>query len=145
MGSLFSDLTTGRPEVLLYLGIGSVITFIGSLILLPYILIRIPPDYFIHTRKERHLHPARVRRISRMAALIVKNLIGGLFLLMGLIMLFTPGQGLLTILAGVLMTNFPGKRKMEIRIISNDSVYHGINAIRRKAHREPLLRPDKQN
>ena len=144
MGFLFSEfnrLIEQYPNLLWILGGLSVLTFSGTILLLPLILVRIPPDYFIHTRKERHPRSGSVRLILRLLLISVKNLTGILLLGMGFIMLFIPGQGLLTILAGVLLMNFPGKRKMEISLISQSSILHGINRIRKRAGKEELIRP----
>lgn len=141
MGSWFSNLITLYPRLIWIGGSISFLTFFGSLLLLPLLLIRIPKDYFIHCREERLLHPNLLISFLRITILILKNSLGGLLLLLGLIFLFTPGQGLLTILAGILLMNFPGKRKLEIRLISRDSIFNGINSIRKRARKEALIRP----
>ena len=73
---------------------------------------------------------------------LIKNSLGLLFLLMGFIMLFIPGQGLLTILAGLWLMDLPGKRALEIRMIRTPAIHRGIDYIRKKAGRSPLLIPD---
>lgn len=40
---------------------------------------------------------------------VAKNIAGICLLILGLLMIFTPGPGLFTILAGLYITNFPGK------------------------------------
>ena len=58
-----------------------------------------------------------------------------------MVMLVVPGQGLLTILIGVMLTDFPGKYALERRLISQPSIFNAINWIRDKAGKEPLKRP----
>jgi len=53
-------------------------------------------------------------------------------------MLLLPGQGLITILIGIMMLNFPGKLAMERRIVQQPTVLRAINWIRAKAAR-PVL------
>ena len=137
----FYDLTKWNPDLLWILGIISVITFFGTLLLLPLVLIKIPSDYFIHSRRERLPHPKLFIRMGRIAVLILKNLLGALLVLMGFVMLFIPGQGVLTLLAGLFLMNFPGKKRLEVSLISRNSIYHAITRIRQKAGREELLRP----
>lgn len=141
--SKISDLTaftSSRSDLLIALGSLSLLTFAGTLLLLPVLLVRIPPDYFLET----HI-PQRKNRRSRILFHIAKNLAGILFLLMGIIMLFIPGQGLLTIMAGLWLMDLPGKRRVEIRMIRNRSVYGAVDLIRKKAGRESLLLPEPKN
>ncbi len=70
-----------------------------------------------------------------------KNIAGVFFLLMGIIMLITPGQGLLTILIGLLLMDFPGKRRFEIWLIRIPSIHRAINWIRKKGDKAPLKLP----
>jgi hypothetical protein len=49
-----------------------------------------------------------------------------------------PGQGFLTILIGLTLVDFPGKRKLEIRIMRNHTVRAGANAIRRRFGKAPF-------
>jgi hypothetical protein len=131
-------LTDNLNEVLKWCAIVSVITFVGSLIIIPWIIIRLPSDFFI-TRKtiwngaKRH-HPALF-----IALLIIKNCIGILLLATGTIMLVMPGQGLLTIAIGIGMINFPRKHIFLSRIVQYPSVLKTLNWIRKKSHHPPFL------
>lgn len=123
-------------DVLVRLTVISIISFIGSLIAIPWILIRLPDDYF-DVRVPRHWmkdhHP-----VLRIAGHIVKNVIGAVFLIVGFLMLFLPGQGLLTMLIGISFMDFPYKRKLEARIVGQPALLNIINAMRRKFDRLPL-------
>ena len=142
MNSLFSELLNlleSRSDLFYLAGALSLLTFAGTLILLPLLLIRIPEDYFIGPRHAG----SEAGKAERILFHIVKNLLGIIFLVMGFIMLFIPGQGLLTIMAGLWMLDIPGKRRAEIRMIRIPSVHRGVNLIRRKAGRPPLQLPEK--
>jgi len=91
---------------LFWVGIGSIVFFIGSLMLLPWMVSLIPVNYFrIH--HEIYWHDLlRPRSIMR-------NLIGLPVLLTGFAMIFLPGQGLLTIMAGLVIMIYPGKFRAE--------------------------------
>ncbi len=78
----------------------SLVAFIATLIAVPWLIVRIPADYFAHRRRRR---PSRPRTAVRWASWAGKNLLGGLLVLAGLAMLVLPGQGLLTILLGLLL------------------------------------------
>ena len=128
-------------EVLLGLAVAGVICFIGSLIAIPLILVRLPADYF-DTRTPRHWmknhHP-----VLRLLGLVIKNVVGVVFLLAGFAMLFLPGQGLLTMLIGVSLVDFPKKRELEAKMVGQPTLLGVINAMRKKFGKPPLtLAPD---
>ena len=55
-------------------------------------------------------------------------------------MIVLPGQGFLTIITGLLLVNYPGKFKLEQKIVSIPSVFKALNWIRIKANKSPLKR-----
>lgn len=123
-------------EVLLSLFVLSIVGFVGSLIAIPVILVRLPAHYFDErhprTWMENH-HP-----VLRMTGLAIKNVIGFVFLLAGLAMLFLPGQGILTMLIGISLMDFPGKRRLERTLVGRPTVLKTINMMRAKFDRPPL-------
>jgi hypothetical protein len=124
-------------ETLVTLTVLSIAFFVGSLIAIPFILVRLPADFFdIRVPRlwmENH-HP-----VLRVLGHLVKNLIGALFVFVGFLMLFLPGQGILTMLIGVTMMDFPGKRKLEAKIIGQPTVLNAINSMRVKFGKPPLI------
>ncbi len=86
------------PVILEFLFLLSIGGFVGSLIAIPWILVRLPQDYFCERHPRTWLkdhHP-----VLRFIALALKNFVGWILLLGGIAMLVLPGQGLLTILFG---------------------------------------------
>lgn len=69
---------------------------------------------------------------------IAKNLLGALLLLFGLLMLVTPGQGILMILVALMMLEYPHKCRFERWLVSRKRVGSGINWLRNKAGAPPL-------
>jgi hypothetical protein len=130
-----------HKTLLAWLGGMSIVTLLGSLVALPVLLARMPADYFVTDEPPpdswRGHHP-----VLRIAILIVKNAFGGVLLLAGLAMLVLPGQGLLTILIGLMLVDFPGKRRLEIQIVRRRPIHRAIDWIRRRAHQPPLQLPD---
>lgn len=116
----------------------SFLVFMGSLILVPWIVIRIPTDYFSNPKRPKTPF-AEDHPILRWIGLITKNIVGILLVLAGLAMMVLPGQGVLTVAIGVLLLNFPGKHALESRIIRKKPVLNSINWIRRKANVPPLV------
>ncbi len=128
-------------ETLVTLTALSVVFFIGSLIAIPFILVRLPTDFF-DTRVPRpwmeNHHP-----VLRLLGHLAKNVVGAIFLFAGFLMLFLPGQGILTMLIGVTMLDFPGKRRMEAKMIGRPAVLSTINNMRQKFGKPPLtISPD---
>ncbi|HEX6950222.1 MAG TPA: PGPGW domain-containing protein [Nitrospira sp.] len=128
-------------DTLIWLAALSVVFFIGTLIAIPFILVRLPPDYFdvrVPRPWMQDHHP-----VLRVVGHIVKNAVGAVFLLAGFLMLFLPGQGVLTMLIGISMLDFPGKRKLEAKLIGQPTVLNVINHMRKKRGKPPLvLAPD---
>jgi hypothetical protein len=130
----------GHQGWLLSLAGLSVLTFFGSLIALPFLLARIPEDYFVDPER----HASRLRRLHPMVYVTVralKNLLGWILVLAGVLMLVLPGQGILTIIMGLVLSDFPGKFALERRLASKPRILGAINWIRRRSGRRPLLPP----
>ncbi|MFO1091837.1 MAG: hypothetical protein U0992_00790 [Planctomycetaceae bacterium] len=121
----------------------SVLTFVGTLVLIPILVVRIPADYFVHTRRESAF--AKSHPIVRITFLILKNGLGVVLLLAGLVMSLplVVGQGVLTMLIGISLLDVPGKRRLELAIIRREPVHRSMNWIRHKAGRPPLELPPK--
>jgi hypothetical protein len=123
-------------ETLVTLTVLSVVFFVGSLIAIPFILVRLPTDFFdtrVPRRWMENHHP-----VLRSLGHLVKNVVGAIFLFAGFLMLFLPGQGILTMLIGVTMLDFPGKRKLEAKMIGQPAVLSAINSMRQKFGKPPL-------
>ncbi|HMK21260.1 MAG TPA: PGPGW domain-containing protein [Terriglobales bacterium] len=124
-------------ETIVALTVLSIVFFVGSLIAIPFILVRLPPDFFdirVPRPWMEDRHP-----VFRLFGHIVKNAVGAIFLFAGFLMLFLPGQGILTMLIGVSMLDFPGKRKLEAKMIGQPAVLHAINGMRGKFGKPPLV------
>jgi hypothetical protein len=68
-------------------------------------------------------------------------LLGAFLVLLGIVLSLpgVPGQGVLTILLGVMLLDFPGKRGLELKLVSRPKVLNTINRIRHRFDRPPLL------
>ncbi len=116
----------------------SIVAGVGSLLAANYFLTTIPPDYFISERQPLK-HWGSERPAVRWSILIAKNLLGGLLILAGLIMFFTPGQGILTLLLGLILIDAPGKRHVERKIVERPGVLKVVNKLRARANKPPLV------
>jgi archaellum biogenesis protein FlaJ (TadC family) len=125
------------PIVLRWVVWLSVVTFLGSLILVPVVVVRMPADYFVRSSPSSESWTAR-HPVIRICGLVAKNVLGLVFVLSGLVMLFIPGQGILVTLLGISLLDVPGKRNLERKLISIPRVGRAINALRARAGRPPL-------
>lgn len=118
----------------------SLVTVIVTAVGVPWFFCRIAPDHFVD---EQRLTMAFAPEGSwwRPVLLALRSVLGVALVLLGVLMLVLPGQGVLTIIAGFLLGYFPGKRRFERWLVSREPIFRGINAMRRRAHRAPLERP----
>ncbi|HEV2861171.1 MAG TPA: hypothetical protein VGX48_09205 [Pyrinomonadaceae bacterium] len=125
------------PQVLFALGF-SVVTFFGSLAVVTVVLVKLPANYF-HSSHARefltHRHP-----VLRMIGIVVKNIFGLVLVGAGVVMSLpgVPGQGVLTILLGIMLLDFPGKRNLEAGIVRRPRVFQAINGVRARFDKPPL-------
>ena len=126
-----------HETILWWLAAASAVTFVATLVVVPWLVVRIPEDYFRDPRHHR-MPWADQHAVVRVILLIGKNLLACLLLVAGVAMLLLPGQGILTILVGVLLLNFPGKYQLERWLIRRRPVLRSVNWLRRRSGREPL-------
>jgi archaellum biogenesis protein FlaJ (TadC family) len=116
----------------------SMAVFVISLVVGPMIVLRIPADYFAHDQRPEswldRRHPA-----IHWTLRLVKNIAAIVLLLGGLAMLALPGQGLLTLLAGFMLLDAPGKYRLEKWLIGRPWLHRPINYLRHRRGRLPLL------
>lgn len=114
----------------------SALTLVASVVLVPWLVVLLPADFYAERGQRRRLFEARP--FLRAVFLIVKNAIGTLLLGIGAVLVFLPGPGILAILAGLALLDFPGKRTLELRLLHLPKVLKVINRLRMRAGRPPL-------
>ncbi|ATX83062.1 Putative transmembrane protein (PGPGW) [Mariprofundus ferrinatatus] len=125
----------------LWIAAGSIAMFVISLASIPFIVARIPVDYFHHHHRHR-LNGDLRHPLVKLMLVILKNILGAILLVAGFIMLFTPGQGLLAILFGLMIMNYPGKYRLECWIIGRPMILSAVNNMREKHGQPPLIPPE---
>ncbi len=121
-----TDWIQRNEQLLQQLGSLSLLLMALALVALALVVVTLPEDYF--TRDHRapasltHPHPLPWRGLA-----LLKNLLGILFILIGITLLVLPGQGALTILVGLTMTNFPGKYRLERRMMRQPAINKMLN------------------
>lgn len=115
------------------------VTFAISLLVVSFIMVRIPPDYFQKDHRRElwsDRHPA-----VRFLGVFAKNVLGVVLVALGILMSIpgVPGQGILTILLGIMLLDFPGKRDLEFKLVSRPRVLKAINRLRGKFGKPSLI------
>lgn len=121
-----------------WLGLVSTFTFFLSLLIIPLLICKLDDTFFLNLhQKQNNLdqHP-----LLSILLRIPRYLLGAILLQAGFIMIFLPGQGLLTIFLGVSLLDFPGKQKA-IKLIHFHLIQNSLNWIRKKGSRSPFHFP----
>ncbi|QQS42373.1 MAG: hypothetical protein IPM63_05365 [Acidobacteriota bacterium] len=122
------------------LGVGVFLLSVAvSYVAIVVVVVKLPEHYFSPHYKEE-LDPSKPW-LMRWGAVILKNLLGVFLILLGLALSLPgiPGQGILTILLGLIMLDIPGKRPFEARIVRRPRVLSAINRLRARHNKPPLV------
>lgn len=134
-GNLWTSLTLGN----VLLGVGLFLTsFLISLAAIAIVMVKIPANYFSSHYKQDFLPDSPW--LVRWSAVILKNIFGLLLIALGVVLSLpgVPGQGVLTILLGLIMLDIPGKRPLEAKIIQRPAVLVAVNKLRAKYNKPEL-------
>lgn len=136
LADMYSGLTWQRAllGVVLFL-----ITFTASLGLVSLILIKLPADYFC-SHYDRQIWSGRAPAL-RITAAVGKNILGIMLIMLGIIMSLpgVPGQGLLTVLLGIMLVDFPGKDRLERKLLHRPAIRNSIDKLRARFNKPPLV------
>ena len=125
-------------DIVFILGISSLIILLISALSIGFFINKIPYDYFLNEKRSTSVYKNN-NPILWLLTLILKNLIGYCLIFGGILMLVLPGQGLLTILVGLMLSDYPGKFKLEKRIIKINLILKTINWYRSRSNIQPLI------
>lgn len=109
-----------------------------NLAIVAAILIHLPPDYCCATGGEPR---RRLRRgVLGWTGAVLKNVLGVVLIVVGAILSLPgiPGQGLLTVLAGVLLVDFPGRGRLVCKLLAQPLLRKRVNALRATFSKPPL-------
>lgn len=116
----------------------AVASAVVSLVVVGFVLARLPADYFVNpgARLPIDRHP-----VLKAIVVLVRNVIGYILIALGIVLSLpgVPGQGLLTVLMGVMLIDVPGKFRLERWLVSRRPVLSAVNRLRAKFGTPPLL------
>lgn len=127
-----------EPWIPLMLGTGAILILLSA-VTIPVFLVRLPVDYFTTRRK-----PPVKRNLVAMLVFLLRNILATLLILVGLLMFFLPGPGLLILLVGIATSTFAGKYHLERAIVRYRPVYDTVNWVRKSRGKPPILYPTRR-
>ena len=133
----FWDSLTIR-DVLIGVGL-FLLSLLLSFLAIGIVMVKIPENYFSPHYTQDFMPNSSW--FVRWGAVILKNLLGIFLILLGILLSLpgVPGQGLLTILLGLIMLDIPGKRPLEAKIIQRPAILSAINNLRARYNKPPLI------
>jgi hypothetical protein len=111
------------------MGLSLLVSVIGIL-LVPHLCVRLPDDFLVGAPTQASF----MRRALRTAA-------GAFFVALGIALLVLPGPGIVSILVGLSLAEFPGKRRILRWFLARPRVLSAVNALRTKNGKPPLMAP----
>ncbi len=111
------------PALPFFLAGISILMLIGSLVLTPRILLRLPASYFQH-RHHAPLEQFQHRPLLRIILVILKNVAGGLLFL--------------ALFLALLLLDFPGKNALKNRLFRIHQIREWMNHYRIRHHCPPF-------
>lgn len=115
---------------LTWVSVLSAVMFVGSLLFMPVLVAAAPADYFVRAPVQRSL-----------LRTLLRNALGSMLMLAGLLMLVLPGQGLLMMLLALSLLDLPGKHKLVRRLAARPAVWRALAYVRERTHKPPFVRP----
>lgn len=135
LATFWESITWGQ----ILLGVGLFLVSLAfSFASIAIVMVKIPANYFSSHYQQDFLPNSSW--LVRWGAVIAKNIFGVFLILLGIVLSLpgVPGQGVLTILLGLIMVDIPGKRPIEARIIKRPTILSAVNDLRAKYNKPPL-------
>ena len=123
------------PLTLLLITLFSLACCVASMLVAAWAVRRLPVDYLSC--------PAVCRQPAEQAQRrkLLRNALGLVLLVLGLLMLLLPGQGLLTVVAALVLMDFRCKQRFERWLLLRPGVFAAINRFRLRSGQPPLRAP----
>ncbi|MDA8963066.1 hypothetical protein N9F42_02885 [Pseudomonadales bacterium] len=117
----------------------SLLIFLAGLAITPFLIAAIPDDYFENRKRPKSTYPPF--SAAWLIKKAFKNILGITLFISGIAMLLLPGQGLLTLMIGLFLMDYPGKYRLEKKLLSYPLILNSINWLRRKRNKNLFKLP----
>lgn len=117
------------------IGLISFLLLVASILATPWVLAKLPANYF---SKPPSIKPLSV---GRLIVSVLKTILGIIMIFAGMVMMVTPGPGLVCLVLGLVLCEFPGKHSLLRHVIRQPIVFSTLNWLRKKASKPPFLLP----
>lgn len=114
------------------LGLTSLAVCLGSLAVTLWLVLKLPSDFW---QRPHASTPSR----RHFLVCVLRNIIALVLFISGAVMLLTPGQGVLTLLAAFLISDMPFRNRILNRLLQSSRVQNGLNRLRQRFGKEPFL------
>jgi hypothetical protein len=138
MSGFFSDIWASMTLMNVIIFVGAFLfSVLLNIVVIAIVFVKIPANYF-STHYQQDFMPDSSWH-KRWGAFVLKNLAGAAMILIGIVQLIGPGQGILSILTGVILLDIPGKRPFEAKLIGRPAILAAANKLRAKYNKAPLM------
>jgi hypothetical protein len=105
-----------------------------------FLVVRMPAGYFCE-RTQGDFVSGKRAGVHRWIGRAAKNVCGVVIILLGAVAALPgiPGPGLLIVLGGLMLTDFPGKRRFEIWLVKRPGILATINRLRQSFGKPPIF------
>jgi hypothetical protein len=116
------------------------VMLLGSTIAVAWLVIRLPATDFCDAYPRRNVWGDRCPGM-RWASMLLKNFLGILLVVLGSIIALSviPGPGSLMLVLGVMLLDFPGKRRLEQWLVRRATILNALNRLRQRYGKPPLI------
>lgn len=113
-----------------------VLLLVISLVATPWLISRLPNDYLIKAGLRE-----KPRGFIRTVIYCVRAVIGLILVILGFVLMLTPGPGLVVLIVGISLAEFPGKERLLVSIATQPSVLKSLNWMRTRRGKQPFDYP----
>jgi len=128
-----------HPTLLWAVGIFSAVSFLATLLSLPFILAKLPTDFFTDAYEHRRDQKREERPVRLWVRRVLLNTTGVVLIIAGIAMLVLPGQGILTIAVGLMLMSIPGKRRTARWLLRRPGIRPAATRLRGRFGKPPLV------
>ena len=127
---------TGHSLLLGVMASLSAALLIVTVVAAPWAVSRLPSNYLL-----QRLERSSKQGIWYSVASVSRALLGFLVTLLGLVMLITPGPGVIMLLLGISIAEFPGRNRLLIYLATRPNVLSSLNWMRKRHGKPPFIHP----